>query len=77
MTGELHQLRFASDATYAALWGGGLLLVAGLALWGDIRRTRRKHPDRVGWVPWTTVFFLSAVLGVALIALAIKGWGAG
>lgn len=77
MFAELHQLRFASDATFAALWGGALLVVAGLAMWAEIRRTRRRNPDRVGCVPWTTVFFLAALLGVVLIAMAIKGWAAG
>jgi hypothetical protein len=76
MTAELHQLRFASDATFAALWGGGLLLVAGFAMWADVRRTKRKHPDKVGLMPWTSIFFVAALLGVALITLAIKGWGA-
>jgi hypothetical protein len=75
MTGELDQLRFASDATYAAMGGGALLLIAGLAMWADMRRTRRKHPDRVGLVPWTAIFFLAALLGVGLLTLAIKGWG--
>ena len=77
MTGELHQLRFASDATYAALWGGGLLLLAGLAMWAEVRRTKRKHPDRVGWMPWTTIFFIAALVGITLVSLAIKGWGTG
>jgi hypothetical protein len=76
MTGELEQLRFASDATFAAIWGAGLLLIAGLAMWADMRRTRRKHPDKVGLMPWTAIFFLTAVPGVGLIALAVKGWGA-
>lgn len=77
MTGELHQLRFASDATLAAMWGGGLLLFAGLAMWAEIRRTRRKHPDRVGLMPWTTIFFVATLIGVTLVSLAIKGWGTG
>jgi hypothetical protein len=74
MTAELHQLRFASDATFAALLGGGLFLLAGVAMWADIRRTRRKHPDRVGWVPWLPIFFVAALLGFALLMMAIKGW---
>lgn len=77
MTGELHQLRFASDATFAALTGGGLLLLAGFAMWADIRRTKRKHPDKVGLMPWTAIFFLAALLGVGLLSLAIRGWGTG
>jgi len=77
MTAELHQLRFASDASFAALWGVGLLLLSGVALWADIKRAKRKHVDRVGWVPWTKIFYISALLGVTLVIMAIKGWGKG
>ena len=77
MFAELHHLRFASDATFAALWGGGLLALAGFAMWAEVRRVKRKHPDKVGLVPWTPIFFLSALIGIGLITMAIKGWGAG
>jgi hypothetical protein len=77
MWAELSQLRFASDATFAAMWGAGLLVFAGLAMWAEIRRTRRRHPDRVGFMPWTTIFFVAALLGIALVTMAIKGWGTG
>ena len=77
MWDQIAQLRFASDATYAAIYGGALILLALLAMWAERRRTKRKNPDRVGWVPWLTVFFVAAFVGAALIMLAVKGWGAG
>ena len=67
-------LLFASDATLVALWGVGLLLVAAVALWGDRRRAKRRHVDKVGWVPWTKIYVLAAFAGLVLIAAAIKGW---
>lgn len=73
MLHEPDALRFASDATLFALWGGGLLLVAGIAMWADIRRTKRKHIDKVGWMPWTKLFFVCALVGLTLIGLAVKG----
>lgn len=73
MLQEPDALRFASDATLFALWGGGLLLLAGIAMWAEIRRTRRKHIDKVGWMPWTKLFFVCALVGVTLIGLALKG----
>ena len=67
-------ITFASDATVLGLWGGACLAVAAVALAGDWRRGRRQQIDAVGWVPWTTVFVLSASLGAGLLLMAAKGW---
>ncbi|HSG34806.1 MAG TPA: hypothetical protein VLA37_09735 [Sphingomonadaceae bacterium] len=77
MLAALHDLRFASDATLAAIWGGAFLLLALVALVAEVRRTRRKQADRVGCMPWTAIFFIAAMLGVTLITMAFKGWSAG
>jgi hypothetical protein len=58
----------------AALWSGAgacaaLAVAAGIA---EHRRTRRRHLDRVGWVPWNAVQILAAFLAIAAAALAIK-----
>lgn len=69
-------LLFASDATVVALWGAGFLFAALVALAMDRRRHRRDRlgaPDRVGWVPWTSVFFLCTVMGGGLLAAALPG----
>ena len=70
-------LRFASDATLAALAGGAFLLVAIVAAVAERRRVRREHIDAVGFMPWTTVSFLSFFPGAVLLLLAVKGWLAG
>ena len=55
-------------------------VAAGVAAWAslaDRRRVRRSDPDAVGFMPWTTVSFLTFFFGVVLLALAAKGWIAG
>jgi hypothetical protein len=74
---ELDQLRFASDATMAAIWGGACLLLAVFAFWGDHRRARRRALDSIGWMPWTQLFFTALLAGCTLIMLALQGWLAG
>lgn len=69
-------LLFASDATVLALWGAGFLGAAMAALAMERRRHRRDRlgaPDSVGWVPWTGVFLLCAVVGAGLLATALPG----
>ncbi|QWC58273.1 hypothetical protein F7D01_04000 [Erythrobacter sp. 3-20A1M] len=64
-------LVFASDAEIMALWGGGFLLFAVVALVAERSRVRRARIDRVGWVPWTGLFLLCAVIGGGLLALSM------
>lgn len=67
-------LVFASDAALLALYGAGFLALAVLSFVMDRRRHRRDRlgkPDRVGWVPWTLVFLLSATVGAGLLAVAL------
>jgi len=67
-------LLFASDATLVGLAGGALLALAAFALVSETRRQRRKRIDAVGWVPWTALFIASAVSGVGLLTVAMRGW---
>lgn len=69
----LRGLIFASDAELLALWGVGFLLLAGIATYMEKRRTKRKDFDRVGWVPWFGIFFVSVIFGGGLLALAVPG----
>ena len=69
-------LLFASDATVVALCGAGCLLMAFVALLLERRRHRRDRigaADKVGWVPWTTIFLLFAVIGMGLVAASLPG----
>jgi apolipoprotein N-acyltransferase len=67
-------LLFASDATIVGIWGAAFLLLALFALLAEWRRERRKNIDRVGLVPWSTIFVLCAFVGAGLLVTAVKGW---
>jgi hypothetical protein len=56
------------------LAGLAATLLAALAGLADRRRLRRSDLDRVGWVPWTPVFFFALLAAVVLLALAAKVW---
>lgn len=67
-------LLFASDADRLMLWGAAFVIVALVALAMDRRRHNRDRilaADRVGWVPWTMIFLIGAVLGLGLFAVAL------
>ena len=69
----LHDLIFASDAAVAAIAGLAFLLVAGAMSLAERRRIRRERIDRVGWMPWTGLFLVFAVLGFTLVGLGAMG----
>jgi hypothetical protein len=57
---------------------GGLAAAVALAAWlGDRRRARRRNPDAVGWVPWTSVFFVAMLIACVFLGLAAREWFAG
>lgn len=71
---EPSALLFASDADRLALLGVVFVLVAVTSWIMDRRRYNRDRisaADRVGWMPWTMVFLLSAVTGVGLLAVSV------
>lgn len=51
--------------------------VAALAWWQDRRRLRRSDLDRVGFMPWTSLFFWSLMLAVLLLGLSGRAWFGG
>lgn len=67
-------LLFASDAEIAALSGAVSLVLAVVCLSMERRRVRRASIDRVGWVPWTGLFVMFAIVGGGLIALGLPAW---
>ncbi len=73
----IEHLRFASDATLFAIWGGALLFIALIAFWAEARRVKRRQIDRVGWMPWTKIFFVCALVGLTLLGMGITGWASG
>ena len=67
-------LTFASDAEVAALAGGVCVTLAIGCLLMERRRVKRATINRVGWVPWTGMFLMFAVIGGGLIALGLPAW---
>ena len=68
------ELQFASEADLLVLWGMGFLAMAALALVADHLRSRReplKRMQKVGWMPWTSIFMACLIIGGGLIALAL------
>jgi hypothetical protein len=59
------------------LAGIAAVILAAIAWCADRKRLRRENLDRVGWVPWTGVFFAALLAAVVLLALAIKARAGG
>ena len=64
-------LLFASDAELLALWGVGFVALALLCSLMERRRMKRAQIHRVGWVPWTGLFLVFAVIGGGLLAVSV------
>lgn len=68
------QFELMSDAAQLAMLGGGCWLVAVWATVMERRRARARDMaklEHVGWVPWTTIFVLAAMLGAGLLAMSL------
>lgn len=62
------------DSTRMMAIGGAVAAAIALAAWfGDRRRMRRRDLDKVGFMPWTDVFFWSFLVAVLLLGGAGVG----
>jgi hypothetical protein len=66
-------LLFASNAQLACAAGTLFLFLAAATRVADRRRTQRQRIDRVGWMPWTGMFLVCAVIGLTLLGLGLPG----
>lgn len=74
MINPVAQFSLLSDAAQIAVTGGSLWVFAAFAALMERRRTRARNLDRleqVGWVPWTLLFMLAAMLGGGCLALSL------
>ena len=67
----LHELVFISDAGRVALLGAAFIVLALVAMVAERARGRRARIDRVGCMPWMTIFLFAAVIGGGLLATAV------
>ncbi len=68
------QFELLSDAAQLAWLGGACWLVAVIATLMERRRARLRDLTRleaVGWMPWTTLFVLAAMVGAGLLAMSL------
>ena len=67
----LHKFVFLSEAGRVALLGAGFIVLALVALLAERARGKRARIDRVGCMPWMTIFLFAAVIGGGLIATGL------
>ncbi len=64
-----------TDAEQVSVLGVVLLAVAAFAALMEWRRNRRRdlaRLEKVGWVPWTSVFMLTAMLGAGCLVMSLS-----
>ncbi|MEJ2408447.1 MAG: hypothetical protein P8Y48_03675 [Novosphingobium sp.] len=62
-----------SDSTRFMMIAGSMAALVALVAWiGDRRRIRRRNLDRVGFMPWTPIFFWSLLAAVLLLGLGSR-----
>ncbi|MBT0669670.1 hypothetical protein HT136_14980 [Novosphingobium profundi] len=54
--------------------GSALAVIAGIASLAERRRVKRRDLERVGFMPWNAIFFVSFLGAVLLIGLGGRHW---
>ena len=68
------QYELLSDAAKMAIFGGLFWAAAALCALMERRRNRTRNVarlERVGFMPWTTMFVLCAIVGGGLLAMSL------
>ncbi len=62
------------DDAHRLLWtiAGVAAMLFAVSVLAERRRTLRRDPDRVGWMPWTLMQFMAVLLVVFAVAMALK-----
>ncbi|MGB3470763.1 MAG: hypothetical protein WBA51_08080 [Erythrobacter sp.] len=70
----LTQWALSSDATRMAVTGAAFWVIAAIAALMEWRRGRNRSVERlerVGWMPWTGVFLMCAMIGGGCLAMSL------
>ncbi len=68
------QFALLSEAAQLAVVGGLFWLMAGVAALMERRRNKARdlaRLEKVGWVPWTGLFILAAIIGGGILAMSL------
>ncbi len=68
------QFALLGDAAQLAVVGGLFWVLAGFFALMERRRNKARdlaRLEQVGWVPWTTLFMLAAILGGGMLAMSL------
>lgn len=68
------QFELLSDAAQLAIVGGGFWVFAGFCALMERRRNRTRDVarlERVGFMPWTILFVLGAIIGGGCLAMSL------
>ncbi len=68
------QFALLSDAAQLAVVGGLFWVLAGVCALMERRRNKARdlaRLEQVGWVPWTALFMLAAIIGGGILALSL------
>ncbi|WP_294320101.1 hypothetical protein [uncultured Sphingomonas sp.] len=62
------------DDAHRLLWtiAGVAAMLFAVSVLAERRRTLRRDPDRVGWMPWMLVQLIAVLLVVFAVAMALK-----
>lgn len=62
-----------TDSDKIMAFAGAIAAAVAVLAWvGDRRRMKRSDLDRVGFMPWTSVFFFALMAAVLLLGVAGK-----
>ena len=62
------------DAAWLGALGASAAAVALAATLADRRRIRRTDLDRVGFMPWTAIYFVALLVACVTLGLAARAW---
>lgn len=68
------QFALLTDAAQLAVVGGLFWVLAGFFALMERRRNKARdlaRLEQVGWVPWTSLFMLAAIIGGGMLAMSL------